>query len=674
MSTTAEEALLRAKAIAARLSGNAATDTASPPSTVSPTSSTTATTLSTKRKRWGVAPAVVNAGQEALPGLADATKKAKVDNRAKQDSSKKIWVRTCGERGVAHFKAYFATRLQDLENEINSGKSSDDSETVKLELKGRGSSDKPALPGIPEEPMHILITGSDSAIAAAEPQVDTSLTEAEQAPAEAVDPEQVNSGKALTNDYTVDNSMALTTIGSRFNSNSAYRPASVAQLISNNPIHSAMNSGDLMEETVDVPNGVVGFLIGRGGETISSMQARSGCKIQIQKEHDLVPGQTNRVITLQAATQESIDQCRGMIEGMVQDRIRAAGGSSTTGSKDVKVQDALAAGHALVQVDVPDADVGLIIGKAGATIKAIQDQTGAQVQIPPSGSSDQPEMRTVSITHPTEEGAHMAKRRIEELLSSKPSFTQDRRPSTGPQITVQVMVSRCVNINRLILRVWFSHVLKQLEQIPDRDVGLCIGRQGCVIKEMQQKTGTRIQIPSQPTPGQAHRVATVTGTQEGCNQVQGFIERIINEQSSACVMSGAPPQQNYYQEQLQGANQNSAEWQAYYAAQAVVKQQQPPVQAPAAPVPAADAYYEQFFRYAYYYGEPAARQYYGAWSPPVGTPNPYGVNPNGVTAAPAAAPTPAAAAPAVAPMSHQESRESSVRKVSNLPAWMTQGT
>lgn len=654
MATTAEEALLRAKAIAARLSGT--TDGAvAAPSSVSPPHQTT----STKRKRWGVAPATATAATvETLPGLADAAKKAKVAAAAPSaSSSKKVWMRTTKERGAAHFKAYFATRLEDLEKEINDGKSED--EKVKLELKGRGASDKPALPGIPEEPMHILLTGSESAIAAADVPVDNFLTQAEQAPVEAVDPDEVHASE-----HAVDNSMALTTIGSRFNSNSAYRPATVAQLISNNPIHNAMNSGDLIEEAVNVPNGVVGFLIGRGGETISSMQARSGCKVQIQKEHELVPGQTNRVITLQAATQESIDQCREMIESMVEDRIRAAGGSNSSmggsASKDVKVQEALAAGHALVQVDVPDADVGLIIGKAGSTIKAIQDQTGAQVQIPPSGFSEKQDVRTVSITHPTEEGANMAKSRIEDLLNSKPSFSQqqERRATTGAQVTVQVM-------------------------IPDRDVGLCIGRSGCVIKEMQQKTGTRIQIPSQPTPGQAHRIATVTGTQEGCNQVQGLIERIVNEQSSACVMTGAPVQQNYYQQQYQGASnnhQNSAEWQAYYAAQAVAQQQQAPAAAAPAPATAADAYYEQFFRYAYYYGEPAARQYYGAWSPPEGTPNPYGVNPSGITAAPvAAAPAPAAtpvpsqAPPQASHHDHAPTRDTSVRKVSNLPAWMTQG-
>lgn len=213
---------------------------------------------------------------------------------------------------------------------------------------------------------------------------------------------------------------------------------------------------------------------------------------------------------------------------------------------------------------------------------------------------------------------------------------------------------------------------------------------------MQQKTGARIQIPGQPTPGQPHRVATVSGSKEGCSQVQAMIEQIINQQSSASVMPGSnfnnhqnySGQQYYGQGDQNGQNgQNSAEWQAFYAAQAYAKQQQEqprqdpaPAPAAAAPAPAADAYHEQFFRYAYYYGEDAANEYYGAWSPPAGMPNPYGVNPNGITAAPApaaAAPAPSSA-PARAPAAPQQQqqggfRDTSVRKVSNLPAWMTRG-
>jgi hypothetical protein len=161
-------------------------------------------------------------------------------------------------------------------------------------------------------------------------------------------------------------------------------------------------------------------------------------------------------------------------------------------------------------------------------------------------------------------------------------------------------------------------------------------------------------------------------------------------------MSGTPYNSNnrqggYHQANLYSNNgqnnetQSDPAWAAYYAAQAAVaqKQQQQQQQVSAADAGGADAYYEQFFRYAYYYGEEAARQYYGSWSPPEGTPNPYGINPN-----PSAAPltnegggagtvAPAGSHSSQAPVQHHSEtntgavRDSSVRKVSNLPAWMT---
>lgn len=271
------------------------------------------------------------------------------------------------------------------------------------------------------------------------------------------------------------------------------------------------------------------------------------------------------------------------------------------------------------------------------------------------------------------------------------------------------------------------------------DVGMCIGRAGCVIREMQNQSGTKIQIPSFSTPGMLTRIATVTGPLEGCERVKQMIERIVLEQSSQSVMSGTGPQvQDQYGHGYGGAGQQyghgmggydgggggygavqqhgygdqqsqvggqdySKEWAAYYAAQAAAQGGQglgdaavvahaAPVAAPTpAPAPAqaqatVEAYHEEFFRYSYYYGEEAARAYYGAWSPPPGTPNPYGINPNGIVAAPASAPAssqvdpgqqasePVATSQASAPVTMPVNvRDSGRRGVSNLPAWMTKG-
>jgi transcription antitermination factor NusA-like protein len=474
MTTPAEDAVLRAKAIAARLTADAFATEVSP--TTHPVTTETTTRPAAKRKRWGVVQEPIPAAatttmtatmtKEMLPGLADAAKRLK---QTTEPVTRRIWAPTSSERSEVHFFSYLSPRLPNLPAEIiskvyphaASAEDGGDSREVKIELKGRGSSKNPPPPGMPEEPMHILITGVPDVVNMAEIMVESLLAEAESSPVEVPDPTSLKNETPSGTDHAEGGmSTAITTIPTRNSTSGGYRPATVAQLIANAPTGLAGVNADALEEKIGVPNGVVGYLIGRGGENISSMQSRSGCKIQIQKEHELQPGQTLRVITLSAATQDSIDQCRGMIESMVQDRVRAAGGSnvssSTTtsitpgvtsvgvqpvvvtgsASKEVKVNEALAAGHVLLQVQVPDADVGLIIGKSGMTIKHIQDTTGASIQIPPTGNPDDPTVRTVSITHPREQGAEQAKRQIEGLLKSKPSYAS----SQGAQVTIQIMV------------------------------------------------------------------------------------------------------------------------------------------------------------------------------------------------------------------------------------------
>eukprot|EP00536_Pseudo-nitzschia_multiseries_P010638 jgi/Psemu1/67513/estExt_Genemark1.C_3330001 len=821
---SAEEALRRAKEIAARLTGavvgggGAGVAAATAAGSIGAPSNATATTISAsattvgavasapapasaagterterKRKRWGSAPPTTAATStatststsastipglfvsEALPGLAEAKQKQQAAAaKPAGPTTKRVWVPTTRERPETHFFSFLQERLSELTTRINSRDFNGDEQNG-MELGGRGATTQTIF-GMPLEPMHVTIKGSDAFIAAAAPRLEELLAEGERAEREGPPPE--DDGKALEDSKDRYTSSALTLTRPYYQADSAsrpkseYRPATVAQLISGNPDvlgdlgkgSGADGSVEILEESIRIPNGVVGFIIGRGGETISSMQARSGCKVQIQKEHELQPGQTERIITLQAVKQESIDQCREIIESMVRDRVRAAGGggahrSSSSGggggggggadyyghggggggpgsggrtdNTDTKVQEALAEGHKLVTVEVPDADVGLVIGKGGSTIKYIQESTGSSVQIPHTAIPENPSLRSISITCPTEQGAEAAKTQILNIIKSK--------------------LANNTNTHKAIMNNTGSGIASSNQSsavsvqvaVPNKDVGLCIGRQGCVIRQLQNKTDTRIDIPQQPPPGQNVRVITVTGpTQEACNMAKTYIERIVHEQSAASVMTGSPfnnHHQNHgnmgnsmghmghmggnrhhhggpglgYQNQNQyrnhnhhannfqnhnnnnninGGDQNSAQsndpaWQAYYAAQAIAnkqqqeQQQQQQAAAAAAAAPASDAYYEQFHRYSYYYGEEAARQYYGSWSPPVGTPNPYGTNPDGITAPPAAqsggngpSQQPASPAPAPAPAANMQVRDSSVRRVSNLPAWMTKSS
>lgn len=404
---TAQEALERARLIASRLSGTATTGVIESPYPSSEGSS------SRKRSRWGLSadepPQDPHEMARVVAAKISSTVKSKQNEAAVEETiQKRVWIRTTRERPPKHFKLFLEDKLS--------------YPGVTVELQGRGSSDKPPLPGVPEQPLHIIISGKDSSqIDQVDTSLDVLLRQAENEPP-LVPPEDP--------DAIIDQSRALSVVATA--SSSSYRPASVAQMIgqANMP---AFADGDWIDEDVKVPNGVVGFIIGRGGENIASMQARTGAKVQIQKEHELQPGQTQRTITLSAPSQHAIDECREIIMKMVREKSSSIGVSL---SKDERLlKEAVEAGHALVTVQVPDADVGLVIGKGGATIKAIQDQTGANIQVPPSADVNDPSKRTISITHMEESMALAAKERIENLLKNMPSYG-----SSEEQFAIQVQV------------------------------------------------------------------------------------------------------------------------------------------------------------------------------------------------------------------------------------------
>lgn len=405
---SAEEAVQRAREIAARLSGQPGPTIVTPAAASGNAEDPNDANVAKKRKRWGVMPAaeaVVDttaaeaaaaSRAKALAAVAKAISPSALSNiiAAKPKVppvTKRVWVDATTmlseERPSAHYVAYgnryFPEVMEKLNRDVSKvdyfaeKKEADKDDLVSIEFKGKGASDKPPLLGMPEEPLHVHIHGPKALVEQAEIMVEDILEEAKTAP---IEEGAINARLAAEG--------ALTTLTGGRNlipipSTSSYRPASVAQLIgqANIPMEQRMMDANaiLVEETIGVPNGIVGFIIGRGGENIASMQAKTGCKVQIQKEHELQPGQTERVITLQAISQEAVHACREIIETMVAERIRAmGGGSGSSGNKggdankqqqqqpQDPVQSALANGHQLVEVDVPDADVGLVIGKGGS--------------------------------------------------------------------------------------------------------------------------------------------------------------------------------------------------------------------------------------------------------------------------------------------------------------------
>ncbi|KAL8054369.1 hypothetical protein ABFX02_05G133100 [Erythranthe guttata] len=162
---------------------------------------------------------------------------------------------------------------------------------------------------------------------------------------------------------------------------------------------------------IEVPNGRVGVIIGKGGETIKYLQLQSGAKIQVTRDMDADPNSSTRGVDLMG-TPEQIAKAEQLINDVLSEA--EAGGSGII-SRRVTGQPS---GSEQFVMMVANNKVGLVIGKGGETIKNMQARTGARIQViplhlPPGDTSKE---RTVQIDG-TSEQIEAAKQLVEEVTS-----------------------------------------------------------------------------------------------------------------------------------------------------------------------------------------------------------------------------------------------------------------
>ncbi|WMV56898.1 hypothetical protein MTR67_050283 [Solanum verrucosum] len=162
---------------------------------------------------------------------------------------------------------------------------------------------------------------------------------------------------------------------------------------------------------IEIPNGRVGVIIGKGGETIKYLQLQSGAKIQVTRDMDADPNSTNRAVELMG-TPDQIAKAEQLITEVLSE---ADSGGSGLVSRRLPGQQS---GGEQFSLKVPNNKVGLVIGKGGETIKSMQARTGARIQViplhlPPGDTSQE---RTVQIDGSSEQ-IEAAKQLVYEVIS-----------------------------------------------------------------------------------------------------------------------------------------------------------------------------------------------------------------------------------------------------------------
>ncbi|XP_054249249.1 far upstream element-binding protein 3 [Indicator indicator] len=256
-----------------------------------------------------------------------------------------------------------------------------------------------------------------------------------------------------------------------------------------NQLGALVHQRAVVTEEFKVPDKMVGFIIGRGGEQISRIQAESGCKIQIAPDSGGMP-ERPCVLT---GTPESIDQAKRLL-GQIVDRCRNGPGFHNDVDGNSTVQELL----------IPASKVGLVIGKGGETIKQLQERTGVKMIMIQDGplptGADKP-LRITGDAFKVQQAREMVLEIIRE--KEQADFRGVRSDFSARMGGGSIEVS-----------------------VPRFAVGIVIGRNGEMIKKIQNDAGVRIQF--KPDDGiSSERVAQVMGLPDRCQHAAHIISELI---------------------------------------------------------------------------------------------------------------------------------------------------
>ena len=310
---------------------------------------------------------------------------------------------------------------------------------TKIFIRGRGSQKEFTQAGHPDDDddLHVCVEGP-------EPNVKAAITELEEL---LFNPQQALRVKEeqLRNLHAMNNSLAL------------YVPADIQKL----------EDGEALVE-LEIPNHLVGYLIGKGGENIHKMQSQTGVHFQITKESDMKPGETLRLVVLRGP-EAGVVEAKRRVDELVKERMM--------GNKSSKQLEQMENYDFLLKVPVPNDKVGVIIGKGGNIVKGIQERTNTMIHIPSGPDDDNKAIRTLSICGDTRDAVDAAQMEIFVIL-------QQQQQSIAPG-------------NALYLAV------------PDERIGVVIGRAGVTIKDIQARYNVKVQIPHGPDLGSQPPVRTI---------------------------------------------------------------------------------------------------------------------------------------------------------------------
>lgn len=218
--------------------------------------------------------------------------------------------------------------------------------------------------------------------------------------------------------------------------------------------------------SIAVPAERVGAIIGPGGYGIRAIEAATGSRIDVLSSSS---SEGVTVINIAAPTQEAASATWHSIAAAAAPREKPVTVSRSP-IVDLSVN---------LSISVPAERIGTIIGRSGASIRAIEAATGARVRVPRSSEGGGGSMVVITITSSSQEGAAAAWHAVAAAAL----------PQKKPQI------SSCSTI------------------LDDHRIGKLFGVKGTALRLLEVSTGCRITV--EPPNSSRSRTIVIVGPEAG---------------------------------------------------------------------------------------------------------------------------------------------------------------
>lgn len=175
-----------------------------------------------------------------------------------------------------------------------------------------------------------------------------------------------------------------------------------------------------------VPNNTAGLIIGKGGQSVVKLQAETGARIKLSQNREFFPGTQDRVIMMQGSVASVAAALKFIVDKTSQDpaaQVVVAPGAGAPGTAAEAPVEGAPATVVQIRLIVPGAGAGMIIGRGGENIRAIQELTGVRINISPKEQEYETGERIVTITGAPDKNDLAIKDVLAKVQESAEKFT-----------------------------------------------------------------------------------------------------------------------------------------------------------------------------------------------------------------------------------------------------------